>query len=193
MIAVTSRRFAGRTISCSIHRRILVLRSRQSTPDQRDHGALYYARADGSHIARVRAEMLSPNGVGLSPDGKTLYVADTLPGRLCAMTIEEPGVLAPGPPRLPGRLVATLPDYQLLDSLAVEADGNVCVGTQVNVGITVFSPDGDTQHVPLPDVGVTNICFGGADRRDAWIKGLTTGTLFHMCWPRAGLALTFNG
>ena len=43
----------------------------------RDHGGLYYALPDGSSVREIAYPMLSPNGCGLSPDGKTLYAADT--------------------------------------------------------------------------------------------------------------------
>ena len=46
----------------------------------RDHGGLYYALPDGSKIVEVAYPILSPNGCGLSPDGKVLYVADTEAG-----------------------------------------------------------------------------------------------------------------
>ncbi|MGE4047427.1 MAG: SMP-30/gluconolactonase/LRE family protein, partial [Acetobacteraceae bacterium] len=41
----------------------------------RDHGGLYYALPDGSKITEIAFPILSPNGCGLSPDGKTIYVA----------------------------------------------------------------------------------------------------------------------
>jgi gluconolactonase len=39
---------------------------------------------------------------------------------------------------------------------------------------------------------VTNICFGGADMRDAWITASGTGKLYKCRWPRPGLKLNFN-
>src|SRR3954471_18480717 len=48
-----------------------------STPEGRKFGALYYAKADGSSITRQRDHIISPNGVGLSPDEKVIYAADT--------------------------------------------------------------------------------------------------------------------
>ena len=101
-------------------------------------------------------------------------------------------MLAPAPGYAPGRVVANLPGYQLLDSLAVEAGGKVCVATIVNGGITIFDPDGSTEHVPVPDPVTTNICFGGADMRDAWITAGATGRLYKARWPRPGLRLAFN-
>jgi gluconolactonase len=155
----------------------------------RDHGALYYARADGSHISRQRSEMIGPNGVGLSPDGRTLYVAETMTARLWAMDIVAPGQLAEPPPFMPGRLVGTPPAYRLFDSLAVEEDGRVCVGTLVEGGITMFDAHGGHEFLPLPGVGVTNICFGGADRRDAYVTSSPDGVLYRVRWPRPGLTL----
>ena len=45
----------------------------------------------------------------------------------------------------------------------------------------------------MPDLIVTNICFGGADMKDAWITSSGTGKLYKTRWPRPGLKLNFNG
>jgi gluconolactonase len=160
-----------------------------TTADGRRFGALCYA--DDRGISRQRDGLLAPNGVGLSPDGRTVYVADTWLQRLWAFDVQAPGVLAPSG-LAPGRVVANLPDYQLLDSLAVEADGRVCVATIVNGGITAIATDGTAEHFPVPDPVCTNICFGGEDMRDAWITASGTGKLYKTRWPRPGLKLAFN-
>ena len=162
------------------------------TDGGRRFGALYHAGVDGRSLSRQRHDLLSPNGIGLSSDRRTLYVADTWLQRLWAFDIAEPGVLAAPPGYAPGRVVANLPGYQLLDSLAVEADGKVCVATIVNGGITIVDPDGSLDHVPVPDAVTTNICFGGADMRDAWITAGSTGRLYKARWPRPGLRLAYN-
>ena len=163
-----------------------------STPEGRRYGALYYARPDGSKITRQRDHIISPNGVGLSPDETVVYAADTQLGRLWAFDIASPGELAPPPGFAPGRVICNLPGYQLLDSLAVEAGGKVCVATIINGGITAFDPDGSTEHFAVPDLVTTNICFGGADMRDAWITASSTGRLYKCRWPRPGLKLNYN-
>jgi gluconolactonase len=156
------------------------------------HGALLYATIDGGSIVRA-ARLPTPNGVGLSPDGCAAYVADTLTGRLWVLDVFGPGKVGPGPlPIMPGRVVQTLPGFQLLDSLAVEASGRVCVATIINGGITVFTTDGETEHLAVPDLIVTNICFGGEDLQDAWITASGTGKLYKTRWPRPGLKLAFN-
>ena len=162
------------------------------TDEGRKFGALYYAKTDGSKITRVRDHLISPNGVGLSPDETVVYAADTTLGRLWVWDVTSPGVVAETG-FAPGRVICNLPGYQLLDSLAVEACGKVCVATIINGGITAFDPNGSTEHFPVPDVIVTNICFGGADMRDAWITASGTGKLYKCRWPRPGLKLNFNG
>jgi gluconolactonase len=162
-------------------------------PREMDRGAVFYAKADGSLIREVAFPMVTPNGIGLSPDGKTLYVAETEAARLWAFDIVAPGVLArqPWPSPHGGRLLAAPGGvYQRFDSLAVEAGGNICVATLINGGITVVSPSGEVvEHVAMPDLFTTNIAFGGPDLRTAYITLSNSGRLVAMDWPRPGLAL----
>lgn len=162
-----------------------------ATPEGRIFGALYYARADGSRIVKARGGFISPNGVGLSPDETVVYMADTLLGRLWAFDLAGPGELIPRQGFAPARVIGTLQGYQQVDSLAVEAGGKVCVATLINGGISVFDLDGAVEHLPFPDIGTTNICFGGADMRDAWVTGTSTGKLFKCRWARPGLKLSY--
>jgi gluconolactonase len=153
-------------------------------------GSLYYAAADGSSLTRPRKNILSPNGLGLSPAEDVVYVADTITARLHACAVEAPGKLSKSS-IVPGPVVCTLPGLQGFDSLAVEAGGKVCVATLYNGGISIIDPDGSVEHVPFPDDVTTNICFGGTDMRDAWVTCSGTGTLYKCRWPRPGLRLNF--
>jgi gluconolactonase len=160
-----------------------------------DRGAVFYARADGSLIREVAFPMVMPNGIGLSPDGDTLYVAETEVARLWAFDIVEPGMLArhPWPSPHGGRLLAQPGGvYQRFDSLAVEANGNICVATLAHGGITIVSPNGGAiEHVAMPDLHTTNICFGGPDLRTAYVTLSGSGRLVALDWPRSGLALNY--
>ena len=125
-----------------------------------DRGRVYYARADGSLIRQAAFPFFSPNGIGLSPDGATLYVAETPTARLWAFDITAPGELARQPWPSP------------------------------HGGITIVSPDGaSVEHVPFPDIYTTNICFGGEDLRTAYLTLSSSGRLIATSWPRPGLAL----
>lgn len=157
-----------------------------------DRTGVFYAKADGSAITEVIFPLDAPNGVGLSPDGDRVYVAETHTGRLWAWDVTGPGVAAADSAALNagGELLCGLPGMQLFDSLAVDAAGNVCVGTLVNGGITVVAPDGSKyEHVAMPDVLVTNLCFGGPDLTTAYVTLSGTGQLGAGQWSRPGLAL----
>jgi gluconolactonase len=161
----------------------------------RDWGGVYYALPDGSRIVEIVHPILTPNGIGLSPDERTLYVAETETARLWAFDITAPGELrkAPFPSPHGGRLVAGLGGFQRFDSLAVEAGGNVCVATLVNGSVSVIAPDGRLVRQPtMPDLYCTNICFGGADLRTAFITLSGTGRLVAMPWPEPGHRLNYE-
>lgn len=160
-----------------------------------DRTGIYYATIDGRHITEVAHPLVTPNGIGLSPDEKTLYVAETWTGRLWAFDIEAPGHLnkRPWPSPHGGWLVANTTGFRNFDSLAVEADGRICVATLMNGGVTVISPDGGAvEHVDMPDaLYTTNICFGGPDLTTAYLTQSWHGTLIAVDWPRPGLPLNF--
>ncbi len=156
-----------------------------------DRGAVYYATADGKTIKEIVFPIDLPNGCGLSPDEKTLYVAQTMVGRLMKFDIKAPGELAPPTGALQGDLVCGLPGLQLFDSLAVEANGRVCVATISfpTGGISSIAPDGSFEQTPFADPLVTNICFGGKDLKTAYVCLSATGKLVETAWPRPGLKL----
>jgi gluconolactonase len=161
----------------------------------RDHAGLYYALADGSFIVEVAYPLTTANGVGLSPDESVVYVSETETGRIWAFDLDAPGRTRkhayPSPNG--GRLLCALPGYQRLDSMAIDAHGNVCVGTLVTGCITVVAPTGRIlRQVMLPDPMVTNICFGGPGLKTAYITLSGTGKLVSMPWPEPGLRLPYG-
>ncbi len=165
-------------------------------PRERDHGGVYYAKSDGSYIVEAAFPVVGgANGIGLSPDEKTLYVAETETGRLWAFAVLEPGILGkePWPSPHGGKLLCQFPGYRRLDSLAVTAAGNICVATLVSGEVTTISPSGQIAGVTLFDDKLpTNICFGGADLRTAYITLSHTGRLVSMPWDEPGLALNYS-
>lgn len=157
-----------------------------------DRGAVYYARTDGSMIREVVHPIVTPNGIGLAPDGRTLYVAETETARLWSFEVTGDGELRklPFPSPHGGALVAGLPGYQRFDSLKVEAGGNICVATLIRGGISVISPAGELlEFHKAPEIYCTNLAFGGADLRKVYVTLSGFGTLLEVAWPRAGLKL----
>jgi gluconolactonase len=160
-----------------------------------DAPGVLYAKADGSHINAVVHGTHSANGIGLSPDGRRLYVAETHAGKVLAWDVVAPGeVVASVAPdgAHGGQLLHKAPDGHLFDSLAVDGDGWVNVATIVNGGITSVAPDGsEVIHTPVPDPVVTNICFGGDGLGTAFITASASGKLYATPWPRPGLELAY--
>lgn len=154
---------------------------------------IFYAKADGSHLEEVIFPSNNPNGCGLSPDGRTLYAAETYTCRLMSFNVTAPGKVAPDAgPGGPGIPLYRPAGYKFFDSLAVEACGNVCVATIGESGISVISPAGElVEFVATDDIFTTNICFGGADMMDAWITLSGTGRLVRTRWKRPGLKLEY--
>ena len=158
----------------------------------RDRGAVYYAEPDGSSIRQVIFPIDTPNGIGLSPDGKTLYVSESLTARLWAFDVIGPGAIRAGARNLLGgfgRLCIGLGGLHLFDSLAVDEDGNIHVAT-IPVGISVIDPAGRLlEQITMPDPFTTNLCFAGPDHKTVYVTLSSTGQLVAFDGVRAGLVL----
>ena len=86
----------------------------------------------------------------------------------------------------------SLEKRKLFDSLAIDAEGNVSVATIQTGGISTFTPDGEEMDFfAVDDPLCTNICFGGADMKTAFITLSGTGKLIRADWPRPGLVLPY--
>lgn len=171
-----------------------------------DITGVYYAQANGSKIDEALFPVRCPNGIALSPDGTRLYVAETYTRKVMYWKLKGPGQIKKNPETLDGSylLTADLPGQGILDSMAVDEEGNVYVATMIpkgmivdsDGGIVIVSPEGDVLEflkiespgfAPLP----SNICFGGADRRTAYITLGGSGYLVAVEMRIPGLKLAF--
>ena len=158
----------------------------------KDRGALFYAQTDGSHVEEMVFPVETANGVGLSPDEDYVYVAETQGARLWRWMLDGPGKLAESGRTGQKNFVASPEGYSFFDSMAVEADGTVCVATIMNGGISRIDPEsGAIRHVATGDPMTTNICFGGDDLKTAYITASGTGRLLATEWDTPGLPLNF--
>ncbi len=123
-----------------------------------DEEAVYWIATDGNTVRKVAGGFQRPNGIALSPDEKTLYVADRDADITVAFPVEGPGRLGP-------RRQFTDTGS---DGFAVDEQGNLYV-TPKAPAIRVFSPTGkNLGEIPLP-VQPANVTFGGPDRRTLFI------------------------
>lgn len=144
-----------------------------STGEPAIPSALYRIAPDG-RLVRIATDIPRPNGVALSPDERTLYVANTSGEWVLAYALDEQGAtgsrrdfarLALPPPR-PG---ATTGNAAGADGLAVDRDGRLFVAT--TVGVQVFSPQGQALGVIAMPRQPQNLAFAGADRSDLYVVG----------------------
>ena len=125
-------------------------------------GNLHVVDLDGS--ARIVAEdVLLTNGLGFSPDGKTLYHSDSRRQTVHCYDVVGNGDLGPK------RTFATLDDGAP-DGLAVSADGTVWVAVAGGSCVAAFETDGSLrQRIAVPMPMCTSVCFGGEDLTDLYI------------------------
>jgi gluconolactonase len=159
-----------------------------------DRAGVYYARCDGSAITEVAYPTLTANGIGLSPDQRTVVFVESESARLWALDLESPGQPRRyGFPSPSGARWIAQPGgrIQRFDSLKVDALGNIIVATLLTGGLTTISPDGrDITFLPLPDQYTTNLCFGGPDMRTVYVTLSGYGRLIAIDdWPTPGLRL----
>lgn len=147
-------------------------------------GHVFYASPDGKFIRRVATNLQHPNGIGLTPDGKTLLVAQTFASDLLAFPILSPGEV--GEKRLFGRL----PEGYFPDGFCLDEEGFVLVAAPMGGGIVVFDPQGAVVEViPSEDKMVTNIAFGGPDFSTLYVTESGLGRVVTFEWKRKGLVL----
>ena len=116
-----------------------------------------------------------PNGIGLSPDRNTLYVADTADGKLWKFARNTDGTLGP-------RTMVAMTSGGA-DGLAIDAAGNIFV--TANAGVEVFAPDGIKWGTIVVPMKPANCAFGDVDHKTLYITAQTT--LYKVRLANAGL------
>ncbi len=178
----------------------------KSRARERDVTGLYYGRPDGSYLCEKVFPLDAPNGIALSPAGDRVYCSLTFERTLLYWELDpsEPGTIVPNPATMDGAYVLNHDMPGLLDSIKVDAEGNVYALTMLprvnpffNGGVTVVSPDGEIveyfeidvpkKHVPMP----SNICWGGVDGRTAFITCGASDMILTVRTAVPGLAPAF--
>jgi gluconolactonase len=132
-------------------------------------GKLYRIDLDGSATV-VAEDVLLTNGLGFSPDGRTLYHSDS--GRRTVFCYEVAADGSLGEKR-PFAVTAT----GAPDGLVVSEDGAVWVALAGGGhGVGVFNADGSERgHIEIEDPMCTSVCFGGDDLKDLYIVSGSDG------------------
>ncbi len=127
--------------------------------------AVYYVSPDGC-VTRLIDKLAGPNGIDLSPDGKTLYVVPSLASHIMAYPVEGPGQLGCG--RIHATMAASPnPFYPGGDGMTIDAHGNMYVASQR--GVQIFSASGQRLGIIRVPERPANVEFGGPDRKTLFI------------------------
>ncbi len=133
--------------------------------------AVYYITPDGK-LLRVVSDVERPNGVQLSPDENTLYVANTAGECVLAYDILADGTLGPRKnfAKLEGLTKTNAGGLSSgADGLAVDAEGRLYVAS--NAGVQVFGAKGEALGIiPLPQKP-QNLAFAGKDKKTLYVVG----------------------
>ena len=127
---------------------------------QQDGEHVYYLSADGNRYFRVDENLVKPNGIVGTPDGKRLYVADIGDSKTYVYDINEDGTLSNR------KLFCELGS----DGMTIDDHGNVYLTGR---GVTVFdSNGGQIAHIPVDKRWTANICFAGPNRDMLFITAM---------------------
>jgi len=142
--------------------------------------AFYYRSVEGA-VARMGHGMQAPNGIALSPDGKTLYVIPSMQSAMMAYPVEGPGKLGTGRVFCQLQQVGEETDGGG-DGLAVDSGGNLYITSAA--GIQIFSAAGELLGIVRVPEQPANCAFGGPDNRTLYITARTG--LYRCTMPIAG-------
>lgn len=127
---------------------------------QQDGEHLYYMSPDRLQFFRVDENLVKPNGLIGTPDGKKLYVADIGDNKTYVYDIEEDGYLRNR------RLFAEMGS----DGMTLDNKGNVYL---TGKGVTVFNPKGEKiAHISVPENWTANVSLGGTERKTLFITAM---------------------
>lgn len=152
------------------------------TPLPQGVRAVYYIGADKS-VTRLTDELPAPNGIALSPDGTKLYVAPSESASMLVYDVDGPGVI--GNERVLCKL--TQPKGKSNtggDGMTVDVEGNLYFTT--NLGVEIFSPDGDSIGLVRFPEQPANVTLSGPERKTMVATARTSVYTVEM--PIAGLA-----
>ena len=158
--------------------------SRWKAPAQRVNAGGSRGRAKPSELY---GDVGLSNGIGLSPDGRTLYQADTPRRQVIAHDIVDG--------RCVNRRAAVTLERGSPDGVAVDVDGGLWVAAYEGGCVAHYDVAGRlVEYIEVPARGVTSLCFGGADMRDLYVvtadndRAELGGSIFRTRAPVAGVA-----
>ncbi len=122
-----------------------------------DIQGVYYLNPDLKSMIRVADDLVQPNGIVGTPDGKTLFIADIAANKTWSYTINSNGTLSNK------KLFCEMGS----DGMTIDVDGNIYL---TGTGVTIFDKNGRRiGNISVPESWTANVCFGGTDMKSLYI------------------------
>lgn len=152
-----------------------------SDPNWEDNtGKVWRIGRDGA-VTLAADKLGTANGIEVSPDGRTLYVNESVQRTVWAFRIGADGALSDK------RLLKRFDDFGL-DGMRSDVDGNLYIARHGKGTVVKLAPDGKVlREIRLPGAKPSNICFGGPDGRTAYVTEVEHGRLLQFRVDRPGL------
>jgi len=144
-------------------------------------GQIWRIGTDGK-VTRVASDMGTTNGIELSPDGKTLFVNESVQRKVWAFKVNDDGSLSEK------RLVKEFPDHGF-DGMRADVDGNLYITRYGKGTVVKMSPEGEIlKEIDVLGASPSNLCFGGPDGRTVYVTEVTKTRLVQFRVDKPGLA-----
>ena len=133
-------------------------------------GAIWRIDTDGK-VSLLEGNMGTTNGIEVSPDGKRLYVNESVQRKVWIYDLAEDGTISNK------RLLIEFPDFGM-DGMRCDSDGNLYIARYGKGVVAKVSPEGKLlQEIVLAGKKPSNIAFGGKDGRTAYVTLQDNGNI----------------
>ena len=134
----------------------------------------------GGRVTQAAADMGTTNGIEVSPDGRTLYVNESVQRKVWAFSI------VPGGGLREKRLIASFQDFGM-DGMRCDVDGNLYITRHGKGTVVKMAPDGSVlREIEIPGKRPSNLCFGGPDGRTVYVTEVDRRRLIRFRADRPG-------
>jgi gluconolactonase len=144
-------------------------------------GQIWRVDRDGK-TTLLAGDLGTSNGIEVSPDGKSLYVNESVQRNVWAWTINADKSISDK------RLIRQFPDFGF-DGMRCDVDGNLYISRHSKGTVVKMSPTGEIlREIDVLGKKPSNLCFGGADGKTIYVTEVEHQRLVRFRVDRPGLA-----
>jgi gluconolactonase len=152
-----------------------------SDPDWKGSAGQLWRIDRNGRVTLLESGMGTANGIEVSPDGRILYVNESVQRNVWAYDIQPDRSLKGK------RLLIRFPDFGM-DGMRCDVDGNLYITRHGKGTVAVVSPEGKViREIDVPGKSPTNLCFGGVDGRTCYVTEAEKGRLVQFRTDKPGL------